>query len=265
MKRCSTCNRTYTDPNLSFCIEDGTPLTTVDVDDDATVVTPRENENGWNAVAYQPPRPYVVPRAEVKRRRAWPWVVGILGAFILGILVIGIAAVFLAPRMMRRVEQESARTVQPENSNTNTNTSEPNNANVNSTESVNTPPPADHAQVLTQLTELENEWTVANINADKKKLDRILADDYVGQTDEGQLHSKADYLRAIQRDTSTDKWEFSDLKLTLIGDRATLSGTVTTFEKDGKRVSDFTDKFVWRDGRWQATGSQVKEKESTDL
>jgi len=119
--------------------------------------------------------------------------------------------------------------------------------------------------VLTQLTELENEWTVANLNADKKKLDRILADDYVGQTDEGQLHSKADYLRAIQRDTSTDKWEFSDLKLTLIGDRATLSGTVTIFEKDGKRVLDFTDKFVWRDGRWQATGSQVIEKESSDL
>ena len=265
MKRCSTCNRTYTDPNLSFCIEDGTPLTMVDADDDATVVTPRETANEWNAVAYQPPRPYVAPRAEVKRRRAWPWVVGILGAFILGILAIGIAAVFLAPRMMQRREQESARTVQPENSNTNANTSEPNNANVNSTESINTPPPADHAQVLTQLTELENEWTVANLNADKKKLDRILADDYAGQTDEGQLHSKADYLRAIQRDTSTDKWEFSDLKLTLIGDRATLSGTVTIFEKDGKRVSDFTDKFVWRDGRWQATGSQVIEKESSDL
>jgi len=265
MKRCSTCNRTYTDPNLSFCIEDGTPLTTVDADDDATVVTPRETANEWNAVAYQPPRPYVVPRAEVKHRRAWPWIVGILGAFILGILAIGIAAVFLAPRMMQRREQESARTVQPENSNTNANTSEPNNANVNSTESINTPPPADHAQVLTQLTELENEWTVANLNADKKKLDRILADDYVGQTDEGQLHSKADYLRAIQRDTSTDKWEFSDLKLTLIGDRASLSGTVTLFGKEGKQVLDFTDKFVWRDGRWQATGSEVKEKESTDL
>ena len=265
MKRCSTCNRTYTDPNLSFCIEDGTPLTTVNVDDEATVVTPRGNENDWNATAYQPPRSYVAPRVDVKRRRAWPWVVGLLGAFILGILAIGIVAAFVAPRMMRRIEQQPARTAEPRNSNTNTNTSEPTNANVNSTESSNTPLPTDHAQVLTQLTELENEWTVANLNADKKKLDRILADDYVGQTDEGQMHSKADYLRAIQRDTSTDKWEFSDLKLTLIGDRATLSGTVTLFGKEGKQVLDFTDKFVWRDGRWQATGSEVKEKESTDL
>jgi hypothetical protein len=26
MKRCPTCNRTYTDPSLNFCLEDGTPL-----------------------------------------------------------------------------------------------------------------------------------------------------------------------------------------------------------------------------------------------
>ncbi len=26
MKRCPTCNKTFTDQNLSFCIDDGTPL-----------------------------------------------------------------------------------------------------------------------------------------------------------------------------------------------------------------------------------------------
>ena len=26
MKRCPTCNRTYTDASLNFCLEDGTPL-----------------------------------------------------------------------------------------------------------------------------------------------------------------------------------------------------------------------------------------------
>jgi hypothetical protein len=256
MKRCSTCNRTYTDPNLSFCIDDGTPLTTVDADDDATVVTPRGTENDWNARAYQPPGTYVPPGGVVKRRRAWPWVVGLLGAFILGILAIGIAAAFLVPRMMRRLEQPPARV-----ENANSNTAE---SNTNATENINTPPPADHDQVLAQLTELENEWTVANINADKKKLDRILADDYVGHPN-GELQSKSSYLRSIQRDTSIQKWEFSDLKLNLTGDRATLSGTVTLFERDGKRVLDFIDKFVWRDGRWQATGSEVNEKESSDF
>src|SRR3979411_2085992 len=28
MKSCPTCNRTYTDASLNFCLEDGTPLTT---------------------------------------------------------------------------------------------------------------------------------------------------------------------------------------------------------------------------------------------
>ena len=261
MKRCSTCNRTYTDPNLSFCIDDGTPLTTVDADDDPTVVRSRGNETDWNARAYQPPGSYFPPGTEVKRRRAWPWVVGLLGAFILGILAIGIAAAFLAPRMMRRIEQPPPR-VRVENSNTNSNTAEPN----NSTERVNTPPPADHDQVLAQLRDIENEWTVANINADKQKLDRILADDYVGPgSNPGELQSKADYLRTIKRDTSIEKWEFNDLKLKLSGDRAALSGTVTLFQRDRKLVLDFTDKFVWRDGRWQATGSEVRPKESSEF
>src|ERR1043166_3721263 len=93
MKRCTTCNRTFTDPNLRFCIDDGTPLTDVEPDEnDATVVTPHNQEDSWNAVAYQPPRSYVPPGGPAKRRRVWPWLVGIGGAFIVGVLVIAIAA-----------------------------------------------------------------------------------------------------------------------------------------------------------------------------
>lgn len=265
MKRCSTCNRTYTDPNLSFCIDDGTPLTTVADDDDATVVTPRGNENDWNAAAYQPPRSYVPPGGgEVKRRRAWPWVVGILSAFLLGILAIAIAAAFLAPRIIRRLDNEAIHSTEPGNSNTNSN-SNTSEVNVNSTEDVNAPPPTDHDQVLAQLKDIEIDWTIANLNADKKKLDRILADDFVTDAD-GQLVSKADYIRNIQRDSSVDKWEFKDLKLTMNGDRVTLSGTITYFMNDQTtRVYEFVDKYVWRDGRWQATAAGLKERESPDV
>src|SRR5919106_4319437 len=108
MKRCSTCNRTYTDPNLSFCIDDGTPLTPVDppltpVDpqDESTVVTPRDTgaNSNWNETAYRPPTAYVPPPA--RRRRVWPWVLGLGGAFVLGIVAITIAAIMLIPRMER--------------------------------------------------------------------------------------------------------------------------------------------------------------------
>jgi hypothetical protein len=273
MKRCSTCNRTYTDPNLSFCIEDGTPLTTINYEDETTVVSPRSNENDWNATAYQPPGSYVPPGTDPgrPRRRVWPWVLGIAGAFILGIVALSIAAVVLAPRLMRsaRNQQREAPPPVQQREIPNTNTSPENanvavppvNANANANESVAVAPPADRDLVLGQLTDLENDWTVANLNADKKALERILADDYVGPTNEGELQTKADYIRTIQRDTTVDKWDFDDLKVTLTGDRATLTGKITYQTKDEELEFDFTDKFVWRDGRWQATGSQVKRRE----
>ena len=110
---------------------------------------------------------------------------------------------------------------------------------------------------------MEDEWTVANINADKKKLNRILADDYVGVTN-GRSQGKAEYLKTIERDESIQRWEFGDLKVTLNHDRAVLTGVIKLDLKDpngqeGERTFRFTDKFVWRDARWQATGSEVSE------
>jgi hypothetical protein len=266
MKRCSTCNRTYTDPNLSFCIDDGTPLTPVATDDETTVVKPREDDE-WNAVAYQPPRPYTTLGAQPKPRRLWPWVVGIAGAFILGILALSIFFMIMVQRRFRENERPRVEIGQPTNSN-----SVPDNINANSNSSgnVNTPPPANHDQVLSHLKNLENEWMVANINADKKKLDLILADDYVGQSGpEGGLETKAEYLKRTERDDQIQKWEMSEEKLTLTGDRATLAGIVTFFLRDGRVGSfDFKDKFVWRDGRWQATGSELTPRKppvGTDL
>jgi len=262
MKRCSTCNRTYDDPNLSFCIDDGTPLTPVEVEDDTTVVRPRNTEeNDWNAVAYQPPSSYVPPGTEPKRRRAWPWVLGIAGAFILGIIALSVAGAIFAMRSQRR-ERVSINTNQPENSNVATESNSDSNAN----EDVDTPPPTDHQQVLAQLTNIEQEWTVANLNADKRKLERILADDFVANDEHDQPQTKADYIRTIERDKDVDKWEFSDLKLSLVGDRATLSGIITYFLDERSVSFDFTDKFVWRDGRWQATGAVIKRRGTeTDL
>ena len=264
MKRCSTCNRTYDDPNLSFCIDDGTPLTTVDTDADTTVVRPRNTEdNDWNAQAYQPPSSFVPPGAEPKQRRAWPWVVGVVGAFFLGILALSIAAAILLPRMMRsqRNERVSINSNQPANSNVATES----NSSSNADENVDTPPPTDHDQVLAQLRDIEQEWTVANLNADRKKLDRILADDFVGQGENDQPQSKADYIRTIERNTDVDKWEFSDLKLALVGDRATLTGIITYFLRERSVSFDFTDKFVWRNGRWQATGAEIKRRGTPEV
>ena len=52
-------------------------------------------------------------------------------------------------------------------------------------------------------------------------------------------------------------WEFQDLRLNLEGDRATLDGYLRQETAGGIEVYSFTDEFVWRDGRWQATASRT--------
>lgn len=251
MKRCPTCNRTYTDPNLSFCIDDGTPLTAV-ADDETTVVSPSatETRDDWNAAPYRPPSSYVPP-PPAKQRRVWPWLLGIGGAFVLGIVALMIVGAIFVPRMMR--EREVRVPVSAP-----VNTEQP----PETTDNVNAPPPTDEEQVLAQLTALEHEWTAANLNADKQKLGRILADDYVDRAGErGALQGKKQYLDTVRRETRVERWEFDDLKVHLAGDRATLTGKIKYVQRDREDEFDFVDKFVWRDGRWQATGSEVKRRE----
>src|SRR5215510_7396672 len=276
MKRCPTCNKTYTEENLSFCIDDGTPLTEVVAEDESTVVSARDSEQSydqerrddWNAVAYKPPGTYVPPGGSAGSRRVWPWVLGVVSVLVLGLMGVAIAAILLVPWMIQSANRQAAternqnlRSNENQNSDSAESTGSETNKNANTatdSDKENATPATDKEQVLAQLTDLENEWTAANINADKKKLDRILADDYVGQGAEGGTEGKGQYLRTIKRDTTVQKWEFEDLKVALHGDRATLMGRVKLHTDQGDVTYRFTDRFVWRDGRWQATGSEVE-------
>ena len=267
MKRCPTCQKTYTDQNLSYCIEDGTPLVPIALDEESTVVSRKStasstDQNDWNAVAYRPPSAYIPP--QTKRRRVWPWVVGILALLVVVVVGLTIAAAVFAPSWVRRTANRNQNSIERPSRNANAETPPVANSNTPASNSnsetpanTNTDAPTDKEQVLAQLTNLEHEWTVANINADKKKLEVILADDYVGPGADGSMEGKRDYLRNIQRDRSIQKWDFQDLKVTLRGDRATLTGKVHLIRESGDEVYEFTDKFVWREGRWQATGSVV--------
>jgi ketosteroid isomerase-like protein len=200
------------------------------------------------------------------------------GLLVLVVLVfagLGIAAVVLFPKMLRASSNANAGNVNA-NTNTNRRVVDPNvynrkssspevNANSNSLTDTSAPPPTDREAVLADLKNLEDEWTVANINADKSKLNQILADDYVGITN-GRAQGKAEYIKTIERDTAIQHWEFDNLKVSLNGDRATLTGTIKIEAKDDKGEDheltfQFIDKFVWRDGRWQATSSEVNPAE----
>ena len=185
-------------------------------------------------------------------------------AVLLGsLLTLAIVAKILFPK----VPSWARNTNTNQNGNLNRNESNSNSSNWNENLNSNsgdatTPAPTDEAKVLSDLTDLEREWTVANINADKKKLNRILADDYVGVLPNGKLQGKAEYLKTATPDDAIQKWEFENLKVSLYGDRATLTGVLQLDVRDEQGQNQslafrFTDKFVWRDGRWQATASEV--------
>lgn len=288
MTRCPTCKRTFSEEHLSFCVEDGTPLVPVAAVDDETTVVRSSSEPGSAGSAgfsdpsdppdsgssYQPPGSYVPPGSYGQdKRRTWPVILGILALVLIVFAGLGIAAAVFIPSILKasktaptvnaNVERHTGPPPPEPKSNANNSNA---NANANSNDNWNrdsstTPPPTDEAQVLSDLTDLEHEWTAANINADKKKLDRILADDYVGVSD-GKPQGKAEYLKTIKRDSAIQRWSFEDLKASLKGDRVSLVGVIRLDVRDEQgqiqqAAFTFTDKFVWRDGRWQATGSEV--------
>ena len=64
MKRCPTCNRTYADLSLNFCLEDGTPLTADAPDPNATIRYPagRDTSEPPPTEIYRPQPQVVSPR-----------------------------------------------------------------------------------------------------------------------------------------------------------------------------------------------------------
>lgn len=258
MKRCPTCKREFED-SITYCLDDGSPLVSQSPPDtDETLVTPsirgrdipttQYGQLGGKAtvsgsVADLPALPSYA--ATPAKRRVWPWVVaGLAILFLLGIVI---AAVIAIPKIVNRPNPNPAVATESPSSSV-PNTQAPSESSSSSTA------PTDKTVVLAQLNELEKQWTVANLEADKDRLAQILADDYRGGN---PSHTKQQYLDEIKPDSTVKSWEFQDLRLDLNGDRAQLDGYLRQETTRGTEVYSFTDEFVWRGGRWQATASRT--------
>ena len=106
------------------------------------------------------------------------------------------------------------------------------------------------------LVQIERDWAVASAANDAAGLDKLMADEYVGNTD-GRITPKKQALADVKSGaTKTSSAEASDLTVFVAGDRATVHGLWTeTSIQNGKDMSGqyrFTDTFIKRDGRWQA-------------
>jgi hypothetical protein len=177
-------------------------------------------------------------------------VLGIVGLFALGSLAENSNATKVSNSSNSNVSSTSKTkrgTEAPANANSTTPT-------VNSTDA-----PTDRDAVMSDLSEIEDAWLQANVDGDKRALRDILSKDFVGTASDGSVQTKAEYLDAAKQEENVKTWETSDLKLSLTGNTAVLTGNLKWVTTAGTERYRFTDTFAWQDGRWQAVGSQASQ------
>ena len=116
------------------------------------------------------------------------------------------------------------------------------------------------AGVEQALMQMERDWTEAALKKDAAALDKILADDWVGQGPTG-VSTKAQTLAELKSgDYKLESQTLGDMKVRVFGDTAVVAGSDD--EKSSYKGKDtsghytWTDVFVKRHGRWQAAASQ---------
>ncbi len=156
MKRCPSCNRTFTDVSLNFCLEDGTPLVNdTGLDPGATLRYTDSRETNPPVTEVYPPPSQQTPRAPVRyemppARTAQPdqwsplppmppqrksnavwWILG--GILVAGVVVVGVAVMILALASMGSNENTNNRNANTRIANRNSNNANnANSSNVNS-------------------------------------------------------------------------------------------------------------------------------------
>jgi hypothetical protein len=116
VKTCPTCHQTYIDGSLNFCLTDGSVLNSVnqDLSSQPTVfmgqspVTNQSPTFSTNPLQNWGNGSTVSPLSPPKRSKAWLWIVGIIGGFVLlgGIVVVG-AIALIATNSNTQTERDS--------------------------------------------------------------------------------------------------------------------------------------------------------------
>ncbi len=108
--------------------------------------------------------------------------------------------------------------------------------------------------------QMERDWTEAALKKDVATLDKILADDWVGQGITGSA-TKAQALADLKSgDSKQDSVTLGEMKVRVFGNTAVVTGSddeKTSYKgKDTSGHYTWTDVFVKLQGRWQAVASQ---------
>ncbi len=108
-----------------------------------------------------------------------------------------------------------------------------------------------------KLIQLDKAWTFAELKGDKKAAAALIADDYVGTTQQGEVEDKSQYLASVV--PNADMVRSDDYRVKIYGNTAIMThrGTV-----EGVRNIRFRSTHVWmkRGGKWRIVahhGSQI--------
>jgi len=123
--------------------------------------------------------------------------------------------------------------------------------------------PAAYAQqykkgsVEEQLVALDKAWTAAELKGDKKAAGALVAADFVGTTQRGEIQTKAEYIASIT--PNSDMVKADDYKISIHGNIAIMTHRSTV---EGVRNIQFRSTHVWmkRGGKWLIIahhGSQI--------
>lgn len=123
-------------------------------------------------------------------------------------------------------------------------------------------PAESSAEIEKALTQMERDWIEAGHKKDKATLERMMADDWVGITDEAKAFTRTESVaNSLAADSQLESYTLDPLKVRVFGDTAIVTGGDTEKSRfKGKDTSGhyvWTDVFVKRNGRWQAVASHT--------
>lgn len=111
------------------------------------------------------------------------------------------------------------------------------------------------------VTALENQWMKSQQTNDPAPLDTLLADGFIGTSEEGKVETKAETI-ADAKGTKYVDFKYVDFKVQVYGNAAIATGGSTGKETDKSGTRDIKDR--WTDtwvkmpsGKWQCVASHV--------
>ena len=114
---------------------------------------------------------------------------------------------------------------------------------------------------LDTLTALNRDYVASVQNGDVKRLEEILADDFMCSNPDGSLLDKAEYLKLMAQPVTISGLGAENVRVRLLGDFAIIHARFNYRSADGKqRRGRYTDNWARRDATWIAVSAHVTDE-----